>query len=277
MPLKIFKPTSAGRRQMTGIDYSVLTKKKPEKSLVVTVKRSAGRNNQGRITTRHQSGGVKRSYRLVDFKQTKRNIPAKVLAVEYDPYRSAFIALICYKDGEKSYILAPQNLKAGGEVIASDSAPISVGNRLPLRGIPLGAYIYNIELQEGRGGQIARSAGCSVQLLAKEEGYANLLMPSSEIRKVSEKCWASIGVLSNPEHNLVTIGKAGRNRYLGIRPTVRGTAMNPRDHAHGGGEGRTTIGRPHPMTPWGKIARGVKTRKRKNLSNKYIVRRRVKK
>lgn len=275
--LKVYKPTSAGRRQMTGIDYSVLTKKKPEKSLVAAIKKNAGRNNQGRITTRHQSGGVKRLYRLVDFKQAKINVPAEVLSVEYDPYRSAFIALICYKDGEKSYILAPQNLKVGDEVLASDSAPISPANRLPLRFIPLGTFIYNIELQENRGGQIARSAGCSVQLLAKEEGYANLLMPSSEIRKVPEKCRASIGILSNPEHNLVTIGKAGRNRYLGIRPIVRGTAMNPRDHAHGGGEGRTTIGRPHPMTPWGKIARGVKTRKRKRLSNKYIIRRRIKK
>lgn len=275
--MKIYRPTSPGRRQMTVVDFSVLTKSKPEKRLTAGLKSHAGRNSQGRITVRHQGGGHKRQYRLVDFKQNKLEVPGKVVSIEYDPNRTSFIALVNYKDGDKRYILAPQNLKVGDTVLTSESAPFETGNRLPLSKIPLGTFIHNIELSPNKGGQLARSAGSSVQLLSREGGYANLVLPSSEIRRVSENCMASIGALSNSEHNLVSIGKAGRSRWMGVRPTVRGSAMNPVDHPHGGGEGRQPIGLKFPKTPWGKHALGVKTRRKKKLSNKFIISRRKKK
>lgn len=262
---------------MSVVDFSVLTKSKPEKRLTAGLKSHAGRNSQGRITVRHQGGGHKKQYRLVDFKQNKFEIPGKVVSIEYDPNRTSFIALVNYKDGDKRYILAPQNLKVGDTVLTSESAPFETGNRLPLSKIPLGTFIHNIELSPNKGGQLARSAGSSVQLLSREGGYANLVLPSSEIRRVSENCLASIGALSNSEHNLVSIGKAGRSRWMGVRPTVRGSAMNPVDHPHGGGEGRQPIGLKFPKTPWGKHALGVKTRRKKKLSNKFIISRRKKK
>lgn len=275
--MKSYKPTSQGRRQMTVVEYNILTKVKPEKRLTVGLVRGSGRNNQGRITVRHQGGGHKRQYRLVDFKQDKFEVPGKVVSIEYDPNRSAFIALINYKDGDKRYILAPQNLKVGDTILTSENATFETGNRLPIKQIPLATFLHNVSFAPGKKGQFARSAGTSVQLLSREGGYANLLLPSSEVRKVSENCWASIGVISNHEHNLTNIGKAGRSRWMGIRPTVRGSAMNPVDHPHGGGEGRQPIGMKHPKTPWGKIALGKKTRRKKNLSNKYIISRRKKK
>lgn len=274
--MKHYKPTTPGRRQMTGIDFSLLTKKRPEKSLIVGFSKKAGRNNQGRITVRHHGKGAKRKYRLVDFKQEKHNIPAKVLSLEYDPNRTCFIALIQYTNGEKSYILLPQGLKIGDEIITSEKAPLNPGNRLILKNIPVGAFVYNIELEPGKGGQLVRSAGTYAKILAKEGEYVQLELPSTEIRKIPATCWASLGALSNPEHNLITIGKAGRSRWLGIRPTVRGSAMNPRDHAHGGGEGRALIGRKRPYTPWGKPALGVKTRRAKKKSNVFIIQRRRK-
>ena len=262
---------------MSVVDFSVLTKSKPEKRLTAGLRSHAGRNSQGRITVRHQGGGHKKQYRLVDFKQDKFEVPGKVVSIEYDPNRTSFIALVNYKDGDKRYILAPQNLKVGDTVLTSESALFETGNRLPLSKIPLGTFIHNIELSPNKGGQLARSAGSSVQLLSREGGYANLVLPSSEIRRVQENCMASIGVLSNPEHNLVSIGKAGRSRWMGVRPTVRGSAMNPVDHPHGGGEGRQPIGLKFPKTPWGKHALGVKTRRKKKLSNKFITSRRKKK
>lgn len=275
--MKIYRPTTPGRRQMSVVDFSVLTKSKPEKRLTAGLRSHAGRNSQGRITVRHQGGGHKKQYRLVDFKQDKFEVPGKVVSIEYDPNRTSFIALVNYKDGDKRYILAPQNLKVGDAVLTSESALFETGNRLPLSKIPLGTFIHNIELSPNKGGQLARSAGSSVQLLSREGGYANLVLPSSEIRRVQENCMASIGVLSNPEHNLVSIGKAGRSRWMGVRPTVRGSAMNPVDHPHGGGEGRQPIGLKFPKTPWGKHALGVKTRRKKKLSNKFITSRRKKK
>jgi len=275
--MKIYRPTTPGRRQMSVVDFSVLTKSKPEKRLTAGLRSRAGRNSQGRITVRHQGGGHKKQYRLVDFKQDKFEVPGKVVSIEYDPNRTSFIALVNYKDGDKRYILAPQNLKVGDAVLTSESALFETGNRLPLSKIPLGTFIHNIELSPNKGGQLARSAGSSVQLLSREGGYANLVLPSSEIRRVQENCLASIGVLSNPEHNLVSIGKAGRSRWMGVRPTVRGSAMNPVDHPHGGGEGRQPIGLKFPKTPWGKHALGVKTRRKKKLSNKFITSRRKKK
>jgi large subunit ribosomal protein L2 len=258
---------------MTGSDFSEITKKTPEKSLTESLKKNAGRNNQGRITVRHHGGGNRRKYRLVDFRRIKDGIPAKVIGIEYDPNRTANIALICYADGEKSYILAPQGLTDGMTVMNGPEAEIRVGNCLPLSVIPVGAQVHNVELKPGKGGQMVRSAGTSAQLMAKEGKYATLRLPSGEMRMVPLECRATIGVLGNIDHNLINYGKAGRKRHMGIRPTVRGSVMNPNDHPHGGGEGKAPIGRPGPSTPWGKPALGYKTR-RKKASDKLIVRRR---
>jgi large subunit ribosomal protein L2 len=258
---------------MTGSDFSEITKTTPEKSLTQSLKKNAGRNNQGRITVRHHGGGNRRKYRLVDFRRIKDGIPAKVIGIEYDPNRTANIALICYADGEKSYILAPQGLTDGMTVMNGPEAEIRVGNCLPLSVIPVGTQVHNVELKPGKGGQMVRSAGTSAQLMAKEGKYATLRLPSGEMRMVSMECRATIGVLGNIDHNLINYGKAGRKRHMGIRPTVRGSVMNPNDHPHGGGEGKAPIGRPGPSTPWGKPALGYKTR-RKKASDKLIVRRR---
>ncbi len=275
MGIKKYNPYTPSRRQMTGLDFAAVTKKAPEKSLTESLKKHAGRNNQGKITVRHQGGGVRRKYRLVDFKRnSKDGIPAKVIGVEYDPNRTANIALICYADGEKAYILAPEGLTDGMEVMSGPQAEAKLGNCLPLANIPVGAQVHNIELMPGRGGQMVRAAGGSAQLMAKEGKFATLRLPSGEMRMVPIGCRATIGVVGNGEHNLVNIGKAGRKRHMGIRPTVRGSVMNPNDHPHGGGEGRSPIGRPGPSTPWGKPALGYKTRKSKKQSNKMIVRRR---
>lgn len=263
MGLKIYKPTSPGRRGMTALDTSGLSKKEPERSLLVPLKKKAGRNNQGKITVRHRGGGAKRMYRLIDFKRDKQGIPGKVTAIEYDPNRSAHIALICYVDGEKRYILAPQGLEVGDVVMAGEGAEIKPGNALPLKSIPVGTLVHNLELQPGQGGKLVRSAGSSAQVVAREERYVLVRLPSGEIRRILGECLATIGQVSNPDHNNVDLGKAGRKRWLGIRPTVRGSAMTPRDHPHGGGEGRAPIGLPYPKTPWGKPARGVKTRRKK--------------
>jgi large subunit ribosomal protein L2 len=254
----------------------MLTKKaKPFKKLLKRVPRRAGRNNQGRITTRHQGGGHKRLYRLVDFRQNdKTGIPARVETIEYDPYRTAFIALVLYRDGERRYVLAPQDLKEGDEIVASENAPLKPGNRTALKNLPIGTFIYNVELLAGQGGKLARSAGLSVQILANEDGFTHLKLPSKEIRRVSWDCWASIGQLSNQEYYLKNLKKAGRSRWLGIRPTVRGSAMNPRDHPYGGGEGRAPRGTKYPKTKWGKVTGGRKTRNRKKWSNKFVVKRR---
>lgn len=262
---------------MEYISSGVLTKKIPEKSLTFGWTRSVGRNNQGRVTTRHKGGGVKRRFRVVDFRYDKMDIPARVAALEYDPNRSGFVALLIYRDGEKRYVVAPQNLMVGQMVVTSLKAPIEVGNRTPLSRIPIGTMVYNIELERGRGAALARSAGVGAVITAQEGTHTSLTLPSGEIRMVNSSGWASIGAVSNPEHALMTIGKAGRSRHLGIRPTVRGSAMNPRDHAHGGGEGRALIGRRRgPQTPWGKPARGVKTRRRNAKSWKFILQRRTK-
>jgi large subunit ribosomal protein L2 len=275
MGIKKYNPYTPSRRQMTGLDFEAVTKKTPEKSLTVSLKKNAGRNNQGKITVRHQGGGVRRKYRIVDFKRNaKDGIPAKVIGIEYDPNRTANIALICYADGEKAYILAPEGLTDGMTVVSGPEAEAKLGNCLPLVNIPIGAQVHNVELVPGRGGQMVRAAGGSAQLMAKEGKYATLRLPSGEMRMVPIDCRATIGVVGNVEHNLVNLGKAGRKRHMGIRPTVRGSVMNPNDHPHGGGEGRAPIGRPGPSTPWGKPALGYKTRKAKKLSNKMIVRRR---
>lgn len=274
MGIKTYRPYTPSRRHMTGSDFSEITKTTPEKSLVVSLSKTAGRNNQGKITVRHRGGGAKRKYRVIDFKRRKDGIPATVIGIEYDPNRTANIALICYADGEKAYILAPQGLTDGMKVMNGPEAEVRVGNCLPLSEIPVGTQIHNIELYPGRGGQLVRSAGNSAQLMAKEGKYATLRLPSGEMRMVPIICRASIGVVGNGDHNLVNIGKAGRKRHMGIRPTVRGSVMNPNDHPHGGGEGRTPVGRKSPMTPWGKKAMGVKTRKAKQASTKLIVRRR---
>ena len=274
MGIKTYNPYTPSRRNMTGSDFSEITAKKPEKSLVVSLKKHAGRNNQGKITVRHHGGGSRRKYRLVDFKRRKDAIPAKVLTIEYDPNRTANIALICYADGEKSYILAPNGLKVGDMVMNGETAEGKLGNCLPLQNIPVGAEIHNIELYPGKGGQLVRSAGNSAQLMAKEGKYATLRLPSGEMRLVPIICRATIGQVGNIDHELINIGKAGRKRHMGIRPTVRGSVMNPNDHPHGGGEGKTGIGRPGPVTPWGKPALGLKTRKKNKHSNKLIIRRR---
>ena len=274
MGIKTYNPYTPSRRQMTGSDFSEITKKTPEKSLLAPKSRQAGRNNQGKITVRHRGGGAKKKYRIIDFKRRKDGIAATVIGIEYDPNRTANIALICYEDGEKAYILAPEGLKDGMKVMNGPEAEVRVGNCLPLSQIPVGTQIHNIELHPGKGGQMVRSAGNSAQLMAKEGKYATLRLPSGEMRMVPIVCRASIGVVGNGDHNLVKIGKAGRKRHMGIRPTVRGSVMNPNDHPHGGGEGKTGIGRPGPCTPWGKPALGLKTRKKNKQSNKLIVRRR---
>ena len=273
MGIKKYTAYTPSRRNMTGSDFSEITKKTPEKSLVESIKKNAGRNNQGKITVRHHGGGNRRKYRLVDFRRIKDGIPAKVIGIEYDPNRTANIALICYADGEKSYILAPQGLTDGMTVMNGEKAEIRVGNCLPLSAIPVGTQVHNIELKPGKGGQMVRSAGTSAQLMAKEGKYATLRLPSGEMRMVPLECRATIGVVGNIDHNLINYGKAGRKRHMGIRPTVRGSVMNPNDHPHGGGEGKAPIGRPGPSTPWGKPALGYKTR-RKKASDKLIVRRR---
>ena len=274
MGIKTYNPYTPSRRQMTGSDFSEITKTTPEKSLLDSKKRQAGRNSQGKITVRHRGGGAKKQYRIVDFKRKKDGIPATVIGIEYDPNRSANIALICYADGEKAYILAPAGLTDGMKVMNGPEAEVRVGNCLPLSEIPVGTQIHNIELYPGKGGQLVRSAGNSAQLMAKEGKYATLRLPSGEMRMVPIICRASIGVVGNGEHNLINVGKAGRKRHMGYRPTVRGSVMNPNDHPHGGGEGKTGIGRPGPSTPWGKPALGLKTRKKNKASNKMIVRRR---
>ena len=274
MAVKHLKPTSAGRRWQTISDFSEITCTKPEKSLLEPLPKKAGRNNNGRITTRHQGGGNKVKYRIIDFKRDKADIPAKVLTLEYDPNRTAHIALVQYEDGEKRYILAPAGLKAGDTVEAGANADIKPGNALPLANIPTGTFIHNVELYPGRGGQLARAAGNAAQLMAKEGAYALLRLPSGELRNVSVNCMATIGQVGNVDHENVKIGKAGRKRHMGWRPTVRGSVMNPNDHPHGGGEGKSPIGRPGPVTPWGKPALGYKTRAKKNRSDKMIVKRR---
>ena len=274
MGIKTYNPYTPSRRQMTGSDFSEITKKTPEKSLLDSKSRQAGRNNQGKITVRHRGGGAKKKYRIIDFKRRKDGIPATVIGIEYDPNRTANIALICYADGEKAYILAPAGLTDGMKVMNGPEAEVRVGNCLPLSGIPVGTQIHNIELYPGKGGQLVRSAGNSAQLMAKEGKYATLRLPSGEMRMVPIVCRASIGVVGNGDHSLINIGKAGRKRHMGIRPTVRGSVMNPNDHPHGGGEGKAGIGRPGPCTPWGKPALGLKTRKKNKQSNKLIVRRR---
>ncbi len=274
MGIKKYNPYTPSRRNMTGSDFSEITKKTPEKSLLVSQSKNAGRNNQGKITVRHNGGGNRQHYRLVDFRRNKDGIPAKVVGVEYDPNRTANIALIAYADGAKAYILAPQGLTDGMTVMNGPEAEIRVGNCLPLANIPVGTQIHNIELIPGKGGQLVRSAGNSAQLMAKEGKYATLRLPSGEMRMVPIDCRATIGVVGNGDHNLINLGKAGRKRHMGIRPHVRGSVMNPNDHPHGGGEGRAPVGRPSPMTPWGKPAMGVITRKRKKASNKLIIRRR---
>ena len=275
MGIRKYTAYTPSRRNMTGSDFAEITKSTPEKSLVVSLKKHAGRNAQGKITVRHRGGGARRKYRIIDFKRnSKDNIPAKVVAIEYDPNRTANIALLCYADGVKSYILAPQGLAVGQTVMSGDKAEARVGNCLPLALIPVGSEIHNIELYPGKGAQLARAAGITAQLMAKEGKYATLRLPSGEMRMVPINCRATMGSVGNGEHNLINLGKASRKRHMGIRPTVRGSVMNPNDHPHGGGEGRAPIGRPGPCTPWGKPALGLKTRKKNKQSNKLIVRRR---
>ena len=275
MAIKTYKPYTASRRNMTGSAFTEITKKDPEKALIVRVKNTAGRNSYGKITVRHHGGGHKKLYRIIDFKRNKDNIPAKVVGIEYDPNRSANIALLAYADGEKRYILAPEGLTDGDTVISGENVEIKTGNCLPLKNIPTGSNVHNIEMKPGKGGQMVRAAGNAAQLMAKEGGFATLRLPSGEMRMVPIGCRATIGTVGNGDHELIKIGKAGRKRHMGIRPTVRGSVMNPNDHPHGGGEGKAPIGHPGPMTPWGKPALGLKTRKKKKQSNKYIVRRRV--
>ncbi len=272
MGIKRFKPYTPSRRHMTVSDFSEITKSTPEKSLVVHIKTTAGRNNQGKITVRHHGGGAKRKYRIIDFKRNKDGVPAKVAAIEYDPNRTANIALLHYSDGEKRYILAPNGLKVGDTISNGPDAEIHVGNALPMRNIPVGAEIHNIEMKPGAGGQLVRSAGNVAQLMAKEGKYATVRLPSGEMRLLPIDCRATIGQVGNIDHELINIGKAGKKRHMGIRPTVRGSVMNPNDHPHGGGEGRAPIGRPAPCTPWGKPALGYKTRKKHKASNKFIIR-----
>ena len=274
MAIKFYKPTTNARRNMSVTDYSELSKVAPERSLLVSLKKNSGRNSYGRITVRHRGGGVRTKYRIIDFKRDKFGVPATVESIEYDPNRSAFIALLKYADGEKRYILQPAGLKAGDTVVAGPEADIKPGNALPLTNIPVGTVVHNVELYPGRGGQLARAAGNSAQLMAKEGIYALLRLPSGELRNVSADCMATVGQVGNLDHENVKIGKAGRKRHMGWRPTVRGSVMNPNDHPHGGGEGKSPIGRPGPVTPWGKPALGYKTRKNKKQSDKLIVKRR---
>ena len=274
MGIKTYNPYTPSRRQMSGYDFKEITTSTPEKSLTVSLKKNAGRNAQGKITVRHHGGGSRRKYRIIDFKRNKDGIPATVKTIEYDPNRTANIALVCYADGEKRYILAPVGLKVGQTIMNGETAEVRVGNCMELKDMPVGTQIHNIEMYPGHGGQLVRAAGVSAQLMAKEGKYAIIRMPSGEMRMVPIICRASIGQVGNTEHNLVNIGKAGRKRHMGIRPTVRGSVMNPNDHPHGGGEGRAPVGRPGPCTPWGKPALGLKTRKKNNKSNKLIVRRR---
>lgn len=276
MAVKGFKPTTPARRQMTVTTFSEITTDSPEKSLLVSLNKSGGRNNHGKITVRHRGGGAKRKYRIIDFKRDKDGIPAKVSTIEYDPNRTAFIALVTYADGEKRYIIAPDGLKVGDTIESGPEADIKVGNCLPLKNMPVGTFVHNIELSKGKGAQLVRSAGSSAQLMAKEGNYATLRLPSSEMRYVRIECKATIGTVSNLTHEIMNLGKAGRKRHMGFRPTVRGSVMNPVDHPHGGGEGRTPIGRPGPLTPWGKPALGLKTRKTKKYSDRLIVKRRSK-
>ncbi|WP_304684093.1 50S ribosomal protein L2 [Ileibacterium valens] len=274
MPIKKYKPTTPGRRGMTSLSREEITKQSPERSLTAPLKRQGGRNNTGRITTRHHGGGHKRTYRIIDFKRNKDDIPATVKAIEYDPNRTCNIALVAYADGEKRYILAPKGLKVGDKIISGNETDIRVGNACQLKNMPEGTIIHNIEMKPGKGGQLVRAAGASAQILGIEDKYVTLRLTSGEVRKILGSCRATIGSVGNEDHILVNIGKAGRNRWKGVRPTVRGSVMNPNDHPHGGGEGRTPIGRKAPMTPWGKKALGVKTRNNKKASTKLIVRRR---
>lgn len=274
MAIKSYKPTTPSRRQMTVTDYSELSKVEPEKSLLTVVKKNAGRNSYGRITVRHKGGGNRRKYRIIDFKRNKLDMDAKVLTLEYDPNRTAFIALVQYEDGEKRYIIAPNGLKVGDTVRSGSDADIKPGNALALKDIPVGTFIHNIELYPGKGAQLVRAAGNMAQLMGKENGYALIRLPSGEMRRIAVDCMASIGQVSNIDHENVNLGKAGRTRHMGIRPTVRGSVMNPNDHPHGGGEGKSPVGRPGPVTPWGKPAMGYKTRKSHKASDKFIVKRR---
>ena len=276
MGIKRYKPYTPSRRHMTVSTFEEITKKTPEKSLVVHLKKNSGRNNQGKLTVRHKGGGAKIKYRIIDFKRNKDNIPAKVVGIEYDPNRTANIALLVYADGEKRYILAPNGLEVGATLMSGENAEVRLGNTLPMKNIPVGASIHNIEMKPGKGGQLVRSAGVVAQLMAKEGKYATVKLPSGEMRQLPIECRATMGQVGNLDHELVHIGKAGRKRHMGIRPTVRGSVMNPNDHPHGGGEGRAPIGRPGPSTPWGKPAMGYKTRKKHKASNKYIIRRRDK-
>ncbi|MCI5771951.1 MAG: 50S ribosomal protein L2 [Clostridiales bacterium] len=273
MAIRVYKPTSAARRFMSVLTFEEITKKTPEKSLTEYLKKNAGRNKQGKITVRHQGGGNKRKYRIIDFKRDKLDVPAKVAAIEYDPNRTAFIALLHYADGEKRYILAPLDLKVGDTVVAGENADIKPGNALPLRNIPVGTLIHNLEIKPGKGGQIVRSAGAYAQLMGKEDKYAQVRLPSGEFRRIPMNAMATIGTVGNTDHSNVRVGKAGRKRHMGIRPTVRGVVMNPCDHPHGGGEGKSPVGMPAPVTPWGKPALGLKTRKHKKYSNRLIVKR----
>ena len=276
MPIKVYKPTTNGRRNMSSLTYEEITRNKPEKRLTTRSNKSGGRNNQGKITVRHVGGGNKRKYRLIDFKRNKDNIPAKVASIEYDPNRSSNIALLHYADGEKRYIIAAKGLLVGALVMSGEKVDIKTGNSLPIKNIPVGTTIHNIEMRPGKGGQISRSAGSSAQILGREEKYILIRLQSGEVRKILSTCRATIGEVGNEEWELVNIGKAGRKRHMGIKPTVRGSVMNPNDHPHGGGEGRAPVGRKSPMTPWGKKARGLKTRKKNKSSNVLIVRRRTK-
>ena len=276
MAIKVYKAITNGRRNMTSLDFAEITTSKPEKSLLAPLPKKAGRNNQGKITVRHNGGGHKKQYRIIDFKRNKDNVPAKVATIEYDPNRSANIALLHYVDGEKRYIIAPKELQVGQVVVSGPEADIKIGNTLPLANIPVGTLIHNIELKPGKGGQLVRSAGASAQVLGKEGKYVLVRLKSGEVRMILATCRATIGEVGNEQHGLVNIGKAGRTRWLGKRPTVRGSVMNPNDHPHGGGEGRTSIGRKSPMSPWGKPTLGKKTRSKKARSNKFIVRARTK-
>jgi large subunit ribosomal protein L2 len=276
MAIKSYKPTTPSRRNMTSNAFVEITTDKPEKSLLVAKNRTGGRNAQGKITVRHRGGGAKRKYRIIDFKRNKDGIPARISTIEYDPNRSAFIALVVYADGEKRYILAPLGIKVGDVIFSGKDSDIKPGNTLPLLNIPVGTFIHNIELAAGKGGQMVRSAGTSAQLMAKEGNFATLRLPSGEMRYVRIECRATIGTVSNTTHEIIKIGKAGRKRHMGIRPTVRGSVMNPVDHPHGGGEGKAPIGRPAPVTPWGKPALGYKTRKKTKYSDRLIIKRRTK-
>ena len=274
MPIKAYKPTTPSRRGMSVLSFEEITKKTPEKSLLAPIKKYSGRNNTGKITVRHHGGGNRRKYRIIDFKRNLADVPATVIGIEYDPNRSANIALIQYENAAKAYIIAPQKLNVGDKIVSGKDADIKPGNCMPLEYIPVGTFIHNIELYPGKGAQLVRSAGMGAQLMAKENGYAQVRLPSGEVRMIRLNCKATVGIVGNTDHENVKIGKAGKTRHLGIRPTVRGSVMNPCDHPHGGGEGKSPVGRPGPVTPWGKPALGYKTRSKKNKSNKFIVKRR---